>query len=335
MAQPSLPNRRKSTPDRNHPFARPMPPTFQGSLVAVPTPFRDGALDLESFREIVNLHAAAGTSAIVVSGTTGECATLTEDERRTLLRAAIEFADERLPVIAGVGTNCTRTTVELARFAAASGAAGLLVVTPYYNRPSRRGLLNHFTAVAQAAPIPIILYNIPRRTGSDLTPDIVAELCARQRNIVAIKEASGDLERAAELLRTGHISVLCGEDAQIRAFMALGADGAVNVTGNILPDEIAELVECARPQEAGRPCANTRAEHLEESLAPLVRDLFIETNPVPLKSAMARLERCTDEVRAPLAPLEAKNVAAIEETMAAVVQGMLQSCANTRPNQTL
>ncbi|HJO27437.1 MAG TPA: 4-hydroxy-tetrahydrodipicolinate synthase [Planctomycetota bacterium] len=297
-----------------------MPPTFQGSLVAVPTPFENGALDLDSFREIVDLHATTGTSAIVVSGTTGECATLTDYERRELLHAAISYAAGRLPVIAGVGTNCTRTTVELARFAAASGAAGLLVVTPYYNRPSRRGLLLHFGAVAEAVPTPLILYNIPRRTGSDLTPEIVAELRARHRNIVAIKEASGSLERAKALLADGHISVLCGEDAQIKAFMALGADGAVNVTGNILPDELAELIECSRP---GHPAASTRATHLEETIAPLVRDLFIETNPVPLKAALARLDRCTEEVRAPLAPLEARNAKALEETLAAVVRETL------------
>lgn len=292
---------------------------FQGSLVALPTPFQNGVLDLASFREIVDLHATSGTSAIVVAGTTGECATLTGDERRTLLRAAIDFAAGRIPVIAGIGTNCTRTTVELARFAAASGAAGLLVVTPYYNRPSRRGLLLHFGAVAEAAPIPTILYNVPGRTGTDLTPDIVHELQSRHDSIIAIKEASGSLERAEELLSAGRISVLCGEDSQIRTFMALGADGAVNVVGNLLPNEVAELIACASPNSPGRPAAPARAELLCETLAPLVRDLFIETNPVPLKAALAQMGRCTEEVRAPLAPLEARNAAALEATLATIL----------------
>jgi 4-hydroxy-tetrahydrodipicolinate synthase len=295
---------------------------FQGSLVAVPTPFLDDELDLDSFRTIVDLHATSGTAAIVVAGTTGECSTLTNEERCTLLLAAIEYAAGRIPVIAGVGTNCTRTTVELARFAAASGAAGLLVVTPYYNCPSRLGLLLHFGSVAEAVGVPIILYNIPSRTGSDLTPAIVHELVVRHSNIVAIKEAGGSLDRAKELLADSNISVFCGEDSQIAEFMSFGASGAINVVGNILPDEVAELIACARPDRPGRPgrpTAATRAAHLAQTLAPLISALFIETNPVPLKAALAQLNRCTEEVRAPLAPLEARNGATLEATLADIL----------------
>ena len=275
---------------------------FHGSYVALPTPFRDGRLDLGAFEELIEFHCAHHTDGIVVAGTTGESTTMNEFERRSLIHAAVDFSRSRLPVIAGVGTNCTHTSVELARFADSTGVDGLMVVAPYYNCPGRRGLLQHFGRIADATDSPMLLYNVPSRTGSDLDPELACELAARHESIVAIKEASGEVERVARLREGSELAVLCGEDRLMRPMSMLGAVGAVNVTGNLVPNEVAELLLASRP--GGN---EQRAGELEEQLAPLVRDLFIEVNPVPLKAALAHLGRCANEVRSPLAPLEDEN----------------------------
>jgi len=272
---------------------------FHGSYVALPSPFHEGRLDLEAFEELIEFHAAHETDGIVVAGTTGESTTMNEFERRSLIHAAVDFSHGRLPVIAGVGTNCTQSTVELARFADAAGVDGLMVVTPYYNRPSRRGLLTHFGCVADSTDSPILLYNVPSRTGSDLDPEIVCELAARHESIVAIKEASGEVDRVPRICGASDLAVLCGEDRLMRPMALFGAVGAVNVTGNLAPDEVSELLRIGR--QGGDA---SRADELETQLSALIRALFIEVNPVPLKTALAHLGRCREEVRSPLAPLE-------------------------------
>jgi 4-hydroxy-tetrahydrodipicolinate synthase len=283
---------------------------MRGSLVALPTPFDGEGTDLKAFQEMIDFHVEHGTHGIVVAGTTGEASTLSEHERRSLIHAAIEFAAGRIPVIAGVGTNSTLETVELARFAGACGADALLVVTPYYNRPSRTGLLRHFGAIADVTGTPIVLYNVPGRTGTDLDPGLAAELSRAHENIVAIKEATNSIQRAREVIENTDLAVFCGEDSSIADFMQLGAAGAISVAANLVPDEVAELVEAARPGGD-----SVRAAELVEFLAPLVRDLFIEVNPVPLKAALARLQRCSGSVRAPLAELEDAHRVQLESTL--------------------
>lgn len=295
--------------------------TIEGSYVALPTPFRNERVDMDAFSELVDEHVAAGTDGIVVCGTTGEASTLSEYERRSLIHAAVDFARGRLPVMAGVGTNCTRSTVEMTRFATSCGADAVLVVTPYYNRPSPRGMLLHYGAIAEATTIPVVLYNVPSRTGVDLEPAVIAEIASRFPTVVAIKEATPRIERVREILATSRLAVLCGEDSHLLEFAAAGAVGAISVIANLLPAEVAELLRVARP---GGDAA--RARELAARIAPLSRALFVESNPVPLKAALAALGRCQAEVRAPLAPLEPRSKAVVDEALRAA--GLLSVAAS-------
>jgi len=288
------------------------PCPFRGSLVALPTPFSASGPDPDALAALIDFHVARRSAGIVVAGSTGESATLTDEERRELIRFAVEHSAGRIPVVAGVGTSRTRTSVELARFAGACEADGALVVVPPYNRPSPRGLLHHFGAVAKACDLPVILYNVPRRTGCDLPPEVVAELARRHGNIVAIKEASGSLERARELLDRCELGLLCGEDRQIADFMQLGAVGVIGVVSNLVPDEVAELCQAAAPDSDP-----TRAAELEQRLDPLLRALGLDTNPVPVKAGLEIMGLAPATVRGPLIPLEEANrrllVEALEE----------------------
>lgn len=287
--------------------------TFQGSYVALPTPFRDGRVDLPALHALVDFHADRGTDGLVVVGTTGEAPTLEDWERRAVVEATVARARGRLPVIAGVGTNDTRTTVAHAKAAAGLGVDGLLVVTPYYNRPTQRGLELHFGAVAEAVATPIVLYNVPSRTGCDLQPETVAAIGKRYAHVVAVKEALASVERAKHLLAETPCALLAGDDASIADFVSLGAVGAVNVIGNVAPEKVAELVRCAMP---GRD--SKRAAELVEWLRPLARDLYIETNPAPVKAAMAMMMPVVrDEVRLPLAPMLPKNRDVLRATLLA------------------
>jgi 4-hydroxy-tetrahydrodipicolinate synthase len=271
---------------------------FHGSLVALPTFFRDGELDLDTLGRAIDWHADEQSAGLVVLGTTGEAATQSDAERAEVLEFALERAAGRLPVIAGTGSNCTRRTLEHTRAAEAAGADGALVVTPYYNRPTQAGLIAHYRAVAEATALPIALYNVPARTGCDLLPATVAAIAAACPNVVAIKEASGSPERAIELLEEGALALLIGEDALLGELARRGAAGAISVLANVVPASVAELLREAAP---GGNAA--RAHELEERLAPLTRALFIETNPAPVKAALEMLGYGTGEVRLPLVPL--------------------------------
>jgi 4-hydroxy-tetrahydrodipicolinate synthase len=275
---------------------------FRGSYVALPTPFRAGAVDFDALDRLVDWHVAKHSDGFVAVGTTGEGATLSDFERRSVIERVVERSAGRLPVIAGVGTNNTAQSIELARFAEHAGANGALVVTPYYNKPTPKGLVAHFTAVADAIALPIVLYNVPSRTGCDMKPATVAEIRRRCPNAVAIKEASGTVGRARELRSTSDIALIAGEDALIAEFMALGAVGVIGVVANVAPAQTAELCRAARPGGDA-----VRAAELVAFLAPLVRDLFVETNPVPLKAALAAMGKITEEVRLPLVPLEPES----------------------------
>ncbi|MFN0245037.1 MAG: 4-hydroxy-tetrahydrodipicolinate synthase [Planctomycetota bacterium] len=285
---------------------------FAGSYVALPTPFKDGEVDYSAFQGLIAFHATHATDGIVIAGTTGEAATLTDSERRTLFDIAVAVARRRFPVIAGVGTNNTRTTIDMARHAAASGVDGVLVVTPYYNKPTQRGLVAHFSAVAASMSLPVILYNVPSRTGVDMQPETVKELGERFANIVAVKEALASAERAKRLVQETNVGVLCGEDAMIADFVSLGAVGVIGVVNNIVPREVAELVRLARPGGDSR-----KAAAIVERIGPLARDLFIESNPVPVKAALALMHLCREDVRLPLVTMEPKN----REKLVATLKG--------------
>ena len=275
---------------------------FRGSYVALPTPFLNGELDLEALSELVEFHAEHSTDGLVVAGTSGESATLNDYERRSVIDHVIARSHGLLPVIAGTGTNDTRHSIELTRFAEAAGANGVMCVTPYYNKPSQRGLELHYAAIAEATALPVVLYNVPGRTSCDLKPATVAAIRTAHENVVALKEASASLGRVRELREASDIALICGEDALIADFMALGAVGVIGVVGNVAPREVAELCRSSAPGGDA-----TRTAELCAFLAPLVHDLFIESSPVPLKTALAAMGLCREEVRLPLAPLLTEN----------------------------
>jgi 4-hydroxy-tetrahydrodipicolinate synthase len=285
---------------------------FKGSIVAIVTPFKNGALDEEKLRELVEFQIENGTDAIVPCGTTGESSTLDYDEHNRVIQIVVEQVNKRIPVIAGAGSNCTREAVEITAHAKKLGADGALLVTPYYNKPSQEGLYRHYMAVADAVSIPQILYNVPGRTGINLLPETVARL-ASHGNIVAIKEASGSLQQASEVLDLcgGKIDVLSGDDFITFPMMACGAKGVISVVANIMPKAVASMVDAffaGRMEEARR---------LHLKLLKISNAMFIESNPVPVKTAVALMGKCSDEVRLPLAPLadgnKAKLVAVMKE----------------------
>lgn len=276
---------------------------LQGSFVALPTPFRGAELDFASFDRLVEFHVESGTKGIVVAGTSGEAATLSSFERRTLIETAVATSGGRLPVVAGVGTNSTSDSIEFTRFATQAGVDALLAVTPYYNRPSPSGLFQHYAALAEASDLPLILYNVPSRTGVDLKPDTVAALREAYPHIAAIKEASGSMTRARQILESSDIGLIAGVDELIAEIVGIGGLGVIGVVGNIVPREVAELVRCAVP--GGDP---VRTAELHAKLAPLVEACFVETNPVPMKAALADMGLIESaDVRLPLTELEPQN----------------------------
>lgn len=283
---------------------------LRGSYVALPTPFRTGALDFAALDALVDWHVKQGSDGLVAVGTTGEGATLTDYERRSVIERVIQRSANRIPVVAGVGTNNTAQSIELARFAMSAGADAALVVTPYYNKPTQAGLIAHFCAIAEATELPLVLYNVPSRTGCDMQAATVAEVRRRAPTAVALKEASGSLERARQVSALCDIDLVAGEDSLIADFMALGGTGVIGVVANVAPAQVAELCRVARPGGD-----NARAEELVAWLAPLCRDLFVETNPVPVKTALALLGHMQPDVRLPLVPLEPASLARLTATL--------------------
>lgn len=282
---------------------------FDGVIVALVTPFRaDGSIDLAALGELVERSIAARVTGLVPCGTTGESATLTHDEHRDVIAAVVKRARGRVKVIAGTGSNNTAEAVALTRFAQEAGADGALVITPYYNRPSQEGLYRHFRAVAEAAPIPVVLYDVPSRTACRLEPETAARLDP-VRNIVAIKDASGSLETVSRLRAATRLAVLAGDDALTLPSLALGAVGVVSVAANVVPEECVEMVSRFRSGDA------RGALEIHDRLFPLFRALFVETNPVPVKTALRLLGRGTGTVRLPLAPLAEANEARLRAVL--------------------
>ncbi len=285
---------------------------FKGSIVAIVTPFKNGAVDTEKLRELVEFQISSGTDGIVPCGTTGEASTLDYDEHMLVVKTVIDQVKKRVPVIAGTGSNSTTEAIELTRQAKEAGADGALLVTPYYNKPTQEGLFRHYTAVADAVALPQILYNVPGRTGVNLLPETVARL-APHKNIVAIKEATGSLQQGSEVLALcgDQIDVLSGDDFITFPLMACGAKGVISVVANIMPKEVAHLVDAF----AAGKMEEARQWHLK--LLKISNAMFIETNPVPVKTAVALMGKASDEVRLPLAPMadgnKAKLVAIMKE----------------------
>jgi 4-hydroxy-tetrahydrodipicolinate synthase len=266
---------------------------LEGAYTAIVTPFTAGAVDFARLGELIDRQIAAGCG-IVPCGTTGENPTLSDEEFREVVRFTVDHVAGRVRVIAGAGSNCTRTAVALVQHAQRCRADAVLVITPYYNKPTRRGLVAHYTAVAAATDLPIVLYNVPGRTGVDLLPEIVAEL-ARIETIVAIKEASGFVARTSRLLELcPQLEVLSGEDTLVLPMMAVGAVGTINVSSNVAPAEVAALV---RHMLAGELKA---ALQLHQRLFPLAEAMFSDTNPIPVKNALQQLGLDSGELRLPL-----------------------------------
>lgn len=272
---------------------------FRGSMVALVTPMHeDGALDFDALRRLVEFHISNGTRAIVAVGTTGESATLDEEEHCEVIRRTVDFARSRVPVIAGTGANATQEAITLTRCAMAGGADACLLVTPYYNKPTQEGLYRHYKAVAEAVPIPQILYNVPGRTACDLLPATVERL-SHIANIVGLKEATGDLGRLRELheLCGDRLDLYSGDDATAREFILAGGKGVISVTANVAPRAMQDMCEAALRG------ARDEAAHIDERLALLHSALFLESNPIPVKWALHRMGLIPSGIRLPLTEL--------------------------------
>ena len=282
---------------------------FKGSMAAMVTPFRGGKLDVPALRDHAEFLLENGTDGLVPLGTTGESPVLTVDERAEVLRAVIKSAKGKAPVVAGTGTNDTRTTIELTKIAADLGADAVLVVTPYYNKPSQEGMFRHFEAVAASTKLPVCLYNVPSRTSVNLLPETVARL-AKIRSIAAIKEASGSVDQASKIRSLCDITVVSGDDALTLAMMEKGATGVISVAANVIPREIADLCAAAAGGDF------KKARRLHETWLPVMEGLFIETNPVPVKAALRLMGRGTGEVRLPLCGMSPANEEKLKRILA-------------------
>jgi 4-hydroxy-tetrahydrodipicolinate synthase len=272
---------------------------FQGSIPALVTPFRDGKVDEAALVDLVDWHVAEGSHGIVAVGTTGETPTLSHDEHEHVIEVVVKTAAGRIPVIAGAGSNNTDESVSLMRFAKKVGAAAALVVTPYYNKPSQRGLYHHYRTLHDAVELPIIIYNIPGRSVIDMTPATMGEL-AKLPRIVGVKDATGDVSRVSDQRITCGTDFLqlCGNDESALGFNAHGGRGCISVVANIAPRLSAEFQEAMLAGDYGK------ALTCQDRLMPLHRAAFAEPNPAPTKFALSLLGKCTDEVRSPMVPLE-------------------------------
>jgi 4-hydroxy-tetrahydrodipicolinate synthase len=285
---------------------------FRGTFTALVTPFRDGGIDTSAFEKLIEAQIAAGITGIVAVGTTGESPTLSHEEREQVIRLAVAIANKRGQVLAGTGSNATHHAVADTKAAEKLGVDGALLVAPYYNKPSQEGLFRHFKTVADATSLPIMLYNIPGRCGVDIAPDTVARLAKECRNIVSIKEASGSVERVSELRARlpESFTILSGDDSLTLPFMSVGAVGVVSVASNLFPAEICALVHAYQSGDV------KSAENLHRKLFPLFKDLFIEPNPVPVKTALGWRGAMSGECRLPLCEMSEANQARLRKSLA-------------------
>lgn len=286
---------------------------FAGTYTALVTPFRNGQIDFAALKRLVQAQIRAGVDGVVPVGTTGESPTLDYDEHIEVIERTVEFADGRIPVIAGTGGNSTSEAIYLTKGAEEAGADGSLQVAPYYNKPTQEGLFQHFKAVARDTKLPLVLYNIPGRCGIEIGVETTRRLAAACPNIVAMKEAGGNADRVSQLraaLRDG-FTILSGDDSLTLPFMAVGAHGVISVASNLIPREVARMV---RAFASGRLA---EAQKLHRKFYPLFKDLFLETNPVPVKAALAMRGLVREEYRLPLVPMDPKNREILRATIEA------------------
>jgi 4-hydroxy-tetrahydrodipicolinate synthase len=289
---------------------------FRGTFTALVTPFRDGGIDAAALESLLEKQISAGINGVVAVGTTGESPTLSHEERDGVIRQCVEIVKGRCTVLAGTGSYSTRDAVEATKRAESLGVNGALLVAPYYNKPSQEGLFLHFKTIADATSLPIMLYNIPGRCGVDINADTVLRLADSCRNIVSIKEASGSVERVSEL--RGRLpeafTIMSGDDSLTLPFMAVGASGVVSVASNLLPVEVSALVAAYESRDVGT------AEKLHRQLFPLFKDLFIEPNPVPVKTALGWRGLMSPECRLPLCEMTAVSQSRLRKTLQAFEQ---------------
>ena len=291
---------------------------FKGAIVALVTPFKKGRVDEEALRALIEMQISNGTDGIVPCGTTGESATLSHEEHDRVIEITIEAVRKRVPVIAGTGSNSTAEALRLTRHAHEAGADGVLMVTPYYNKPTQEGLYQHFQAIAAEVPIPVILYNVPGRTGGNLLPETVLRL-ASVPNIVGIKEASGSLKQIMDVIHLcpDDFSVLSGDDAVALPVLAMGGSGVISVFANVAPADIAGMIDAYQAGDMAK------ARKMHYRMLPLMDALFIETNPIPVKAALAMMGLIDYEFRLPLCRLSQTNEDKLRNILTAY--GLLKS----------
>ena len=277
---------------------------FRGSIVAIVTPFKNGQVDIPKFKELIEFQIKNGIQGIVPCGTTGESPTLTHEEHNLVVETCVATVKKRVPVIAGTGSNATAEAVALTKHAEKAGADGALVVTPYYNKPTQKGLYLHFKAVADSVKIPIILYNIEGRTARNIETDTVARLARDCKNIIGVKEASGNLQQIKDVRRAcgNKFLIFSGDDALTLPVMEIGGVGVISVVANIIPKDVAALVTAFN---AGN---KAKASEINDKMIPLIKAMFIETNPIPVKKAMELLGLCSSQLRLPLCDMDDANV---------------------------
>ncbi len=276
---------------------------FQGSFVALVTPFKNNKVDEEKLRELVEFHINNGTDGLVPCGTTGESPTLSYEEHNRVIEVVVKQTKNRIPVIAGTGANSTAETLELSHHAKTVGADALLLVVPYYNKPTQKGLIEHYSHIAKIINLPIIIYNIPGRTGVNMLPETIIKIADKHKNVIGVKEASGNIDQASDLVRLSNskLDIFSGDDSLTLPIMSVGGKGVVSVIANIIPRDVHDM--CASWFKGD---FNT-AQKLHLKMFSLVKTLFIETNPIPIKTAMGILKLCSDSLRLPLSSMEESN----------------------------
>jgi 4-hydroxy-tetrahydrodipicolinate synthase len=284
---------------------------FKGSIVAIVTPFKNGKVDEKKFRDLIEFQIKNGSSGIVPCGTTGESATLSFEEHDRVIEITIEQVKKRVPVIAGTGSNSTEEAIMLTRHAAKAGADASLQVSPYYNRPTQKGLYEHFRAIAESVDIPIILYNIASRTGVNIEPETIAKLANDCKNIIGVKEASGSLDQMSRIkqLCGKNFDLISGDDSLTLPILSIGGTGIISVVANIVPRDVADLVS---EFEKGNI---KRAQELHYKLLPLIKAVFIETNPIPVKTAMGLMGMCEPDLRLPMSSMLPENLEKLKKAL--------------------
>ncbi len=283
---------------------------FKGAIVAIVTPFKDGKVDEDALRELIEFQIESGTDGIVPCGTTGESATLSHEEHDRVIEITVDAVKKRVPVIAGTGSNNTTEAIRLTRHAYEAGVDGTLLVTPYYNKPTQEGLYQHYKTVAETVPVPIVLYNVPGRTGINLLPETDARL-SKISNIVGIKEASGDLKQVSKIIElcSDDFAVLSGDDFTVLPILAVGGKGVISVVSNIIPEDMAAMIDAF---DGG---SLDKAKEFHYRMRPIMDGCFLETNPVPVKAALAMMGKIAYELRLPLCEMSDVNYEKLKKIM--------------------